>query len=65
MKVKHLFKKFTSWHLWLNLLGMVAAVIIVLVGLKWWLLSYTHHGESIEVPDLYGKDYRVATTEVE
>ena len=65
MKVKHLFNKFASWHLWLNLLGMVAVVIMALVGLKWWLLHYTHHGESIEVPDLYGKDYRVATSEVE
>jgi beta-lactam-binding protein with PASTA domain len=57
MKVKKFFKKFASWHLWLNLLGMVAFVVLLLVGLKWWLLKYTHHGEGIEVPDLYGKNY--------
>ena len=57
MKAKKFFKKFASWHLWLNLLGMAAFVVLVLVGLKWWLLKYTHHGEAIEVPDLYGKNY--------
>ena len=54
---KKFFKKFASWHLWLNLLGMVAFVVMLFVGLKWWLLEYTHHGEGIEVPDLYGKNY--------
>ncbi len=58
-------KKFASWHLWLNLLGMVLVVLLLFVGLKWWLLSYTHHGEGIEVPDLYGKDYRDAIDIVE
>ena len=57
MKGKKFFKKFASWHLWLNLLGMVAFVVLVLGGLKWWLLKYTHHREAIEVPDLYGKNY--------
>ena len=65
MIAKQFFKKFASWHLWLNMLGMVAFVVAALVGLKWWLLSYTHHGESIEVPDLYGKDYRLAMEEVD
>ena len=54
---KKFFKKFASWHLWLNLLGMVAFGVFMLAGLKWWLLKYTHHGEVIEVPDLYGKNY--------
>ncbi|MCR4810296.1 MAG: PASTA domain-containing protein [Prevotella sp.] len=57
MKAKKFFRKFASWHLWLNLLGMVAVVVMAFVGLKWWLLKYTHHGEGIEVPDLYGKNY--------
>jgi hypothetical protein len=57
MKAKKFFKKFTSWHLLLNLLGMVAFVVMLLAGLKWWLLKFTHHGEGIEVPDLYGKNY--------
>ena len=64
-KVKKFFRKFASWRLWLHLLGMVVAVIVLLLGLQWWLLSYTHHGEGIEVPDLYGMDYRKALTMVE
>lgn len=64
-KVKKFFSKFASWRLWLHLLGMVVAVIVMLLGLQWWLLSYTHHGEGIEVPDLYGMDYRKALTMVE
>ena len=65
MKVYKILKKFASWHLWLNLLGMVALVALLSVGLKWWLLKYTRHGQSIEVPDLYGKDYREARSMVE
>lgn len=65
MKVKDFFKKFTSWMLWLNLLGMVLFVVLLLFGVKWWLGYYTHHGEQIEVPDLYSMDYRDATALVE
>lgn len=65
MKAKQFFMKFASWHLWLNLLGMLLLIVLLLFGLKWWLGYYTHHGEQIEVPDLYGKDYREATRMVE
>jgi len=65
MKVNKILKKFASWHLWLNLLGMVALVALLSVGLKWWLLKSPRHGQSIEVPDLYGKDYREARSMVE
>ncbi|MBQ8938051.1 MAG: PASTA domain-containing protein [Prevotella sp.] len=59
-KVKKFFGKFASAHLWLNLLAMLAVLVLLLFGLHWWLLKYTHHGEGIEVPDLYGMDYRKA-----
>ncbi len=65
MKMNRFLKKFASWHLWLNLLGMVALVALLSVGLKWWLMKYTRHGQSTEVPDLYGKDYREAQNLVE
>ncbi len=64
-KVKKFFRKFASAHLWLNLLAMVVVVVLLLFGLQWWLLSYTHHGEGIEVPDLYGMDYRKAMDQLE
>lgn len=60
-KAKTFFKKFASWYLWLNLLGMVLLLVAAFFGLKWWLASYTHHGEGIEVPDFYKMDYREAT----
>lgn len=65
MDIKAFFRKFASWHLWLNLLGMVAVLVLLFFGLKWWLNSYTHHGEGIEVPDFYGMDYRKAIEEAD
>jgi len=64
-KINNFFKKFAGWNLWLNLLAMVVVLILLILGLKWWLNAYTHHGESIEVPDLYGIDYREAIDLVE
>ena len=60
MKEKKASGKFFSWHLWANLLAMFVVVLLLIIGLKWWLQSYTHHGEGIAVPDLYGMDYRRA-----
>lgn len=63
--VKRFSGKFASWHLWLNLLAMLVVVVLLFLGLKWWLNVYTHHGEGIEVPDLVGADYRKAVDLVE
>ena len=57
--------KFASGHLWFHLLGMLVVVVLLIFGVKWWLQIYTHHGEGIEVPDLYGMDYRKAKDLVE
>jgi len=37
-----------------NLVIAVVASIVALFGVYWWLSSYTHHGESISVPDIRG-----------
>jgi len=60
MKAKNFFKKFASKYLWLHLLAMFLVVVALIFGLKWGLQIYTHHGEGIEVPDIYGMDYRKA-----
>lgn len=65
MKAKEILKKFASRRLWLHLFGMLAVVVLLIFGVKWWLQIYTHHGEGIEVPDLYGMDYRKAMDLVE
>lgn len=65
MKGNNLLRKLTSRFLWVNLLAMAAVVALLIFGLQWALLKYTHHGEGIEVPDLYGMDYRKAIDLVE
>ena len=41
------------WHLF----AMIMVVVALVFGVKYGLDSYTHHGEGIEIPDLYGMDY--------
>ena len=60
VKGTQFFRKLGSRIIWLNLLAMAVVVLLLFFGLQWWLLRYTHHGEGIEVPDLYGMDYRKA-----
>lgn len=52
MDIKELFKKIASNVLVLNILGMIGIVIILIIGVKIGLSSYTRHGESTPVPDL-------------
>lgn len=40
---------------WLNIIGMVVAVIVVVQVVLWRLNVYTHHGEAFEVPDVTNK----------
>ena len=51
---KNIIKFLKSKFVWGNILAAVILSIIVLVLLSWWLKSYTHHNESVEVPDLTG-----------
>ena len=60
MTVKEFFEKLKAPILWGNLLAMLLVIILLCFGVKWWLASYTHHGEGIEVPNLYGMTHRVA-----
>ena len=59
---KNIIKFLKSKFVWGNILAAVILTIIVLVLLSWWLKSYTHHNESVEVPDLTG--YYVAEAEL-
>ena len=52
------FKKFGGYKLWGNLLAIAVVCLALLIGLVYGLNTYTHHGQSVEVPDLYGTDYR-------
>lgn len=55
MKMKDFAGKFKSLYLWGNLAAMAVVVIAAVMLLKYGLAAYTHHGESIEVPDVRHK----------
>lgn len=50
-------RKLTSRYLLLHLLAMATAVTIAVMALGYGLDIYTHHGESIEIPDLQKKSF--------
>ena len=46
------FRKLTSRYLWLNLAAMLAVMVVLCVGAQLLMGVYTHHGESIALPDV-------------
>ena len=60
MGLKTFFRKLFSPMVWGNFLAMIVVIVLLMGGLIWWLDDYTHHGEGIEVPDLYGVDFNRA-----
>ena len=55
MNTSNFFSKLKSKYLWGNLLAMAITAVVLVVGVKLGLDAYTHHGESIEIPNLKGK----------
>ena len=49
--------KFKSKYLWYNLAAMFVVVIILCTAVWFGLNIYTHHGESIIVPNLKHKSF--------
>lgn len=49
--------KFKSRYLWGNLLAMLIVVVLLCVGVKVALDVYTHHGESVTIPDVRRKSF--------
>lgn len=41
---------------WLNIIGMVVAIVVIVYGTLWGLDIYTHHGESYVVPNINNKE---------
>ena len=54
MRTKEFFGKFCSKFLIWNLIAMALVVILLVVGVNYGLEWYTHHGESIRVPNIEG-----------
>ena len=62
------FKDFFSFKknraFWLNLIAMPIVIIAVIWGVLNWLDTYTHHGQSIIVPNINGLPIKQAETEL-
>ena len=57
MKSSDFFGKLTSKYIWLNLLAMAIVLVLLVVGAKFGIDMYTHHGEAISIPDVRHKSY--------
>ena len=57
MKSSDFFGKLTSKYIWLNLAAMAAVVVLLVVGVKFGIDMYTHHGEAIPVPNIKHKSF--------
>ena len=55
MEASEFIAKFKSKYLWGNLGAMALVVVLLCVGLKFGLEKYTHHGESIAIPNIKHK----------
>lgn len=60
MKASEFFRKITSGFLWANLFAMALIVVLICVGVKYGLDFYTHHGESITIPNVKNKSLKDA-----
>ena len=60
MKTSEFLGKFKSGYLWGNLLAMAVVVVLLVVGVKYALDVYTHHGESLTVPSVKNKKVKDA-----
>lgn len=57
MNPSEFIKKFKSRYLWGNLCAMALVVVASCAGVKFGLDMYTHHGESIAIPDVRRKAF--------
>ena len=57
MTSREFFHKFNSTYVWGNILAIVILVLMLAIGVRFGLDFYTHHGESIVVPDVIHKQY--------
>lgn len=65
MTVKEFYQRITGRYLWGNLLAMLLTLGVVIVGVFVFLNFYTHHGETIAVPNLRGQRTEVAMRKLE
>ena len=64
ISLKDFFSFKNNRFFWLNLIAMPIVVITVILGVLNWLDTYTHHGESIIVPNVNGLPLKHAENEL-
>lgn len=57
MVSKRFISNFFSTYLWGNVLAIVIIIILLSLGVRYGIDYYTHHGESIVVPDVIHKQF--------
>ncbi|MBR1593263.1 MAG: PASTA domain-containing protein [Alloprevotella sp.] len=65
MTSREFFRKSFSGYLWGNCLGMLVLAALLMGGVAWFLEDYTHHGETIEIPNVVGKNVRAVESQFE
>lgn len=60
MTFKELYQRLTSRIIWGNLLAMAVVTVLLVAGLFIYLSYYTHHGDTVTVPDVRGQRAEVA-----
>lgn len=65
MKSKEFFGNFKSRYLWGNLILMAAVIVLSVTVLKFGIDIYTHHGETIKVPDVRHKSFADAEAQMD
>lgn len=54
MTVKEFFSLKTNKYFWLNIIGMIVLVVLMVFGVLKWLDVYTRHGQAVVVPNVEG-----------
>ncbi len=62
MTIKEFFSFRANRAFWLNIIGMVAVICLLIYGVLWGLDAYTQHGQSVEVPDLKNRSVQEAAS---
>lgn len=65
MTFKELYQKLTSRVIWGNLMAMAVVSVVMIVGLFVFLDFYTHHGDTVAVPNVVGQRFDVAQRKLE
>lgn len=61
MIIKEFFSFKTNKFFWVNIIAMIVVMVVMVFGVLKWLDIYTHHGETVMVPDVKGMTVEEAT----